>query len=329
MLNNPLVSIIFPAYNHENFVQDTIKSIIAQTYQNIELLVIDDGSTDSTWKKIQEMKHECDKRFTRVVFMTQKNVGANITINRLRNLSRGEYILSTASDDMLKPQCIEKEVNFLINNPNYVLCVGNNEFLDGNNCVCFWDKNKLSVYDIKDSTYQTFGDYLQKERKDVDFFSGQFGEYRSIYIFNYIPNGSLIRKNIMDKIGENPLEKLIEDWWLMLQISKYGKFKYIDEILYSYRWHETNTIKAGKKLKAIFDITRKQENELLCEININNKFNEYLPIVKDVFENGAETLSRNYFNIVKVKTKYIPSKNNKKIQIEFLGIKIYSYRKAI
>ena len=50
-MDKSLVSVIISAYNHENYVQDTIKSIINQTYQNIELLVIDDGSTDSTWQK--------------------------------------------------------------------------------------------------------------------------------------------------------------------------------------------------------------------------------------------------------------------------------------
>ena len=73
--NNPLVSVLIPAYNHEKYVQDAIKSIMEQTYQNIELIVIDDGSKDSTWQKIQDMKSECEKRFTRVHFETKQNEG--------------------------------------------------------------------------------------------------------------------------------------------------------------------------------------------------------------------------------------------------------------
>ena len=59
MFNKSLVSVLIPAYDHEKYVQETIKSIINQTYQNIELIIVDDGSKDSTWQKIQEMREEC------------------------------------------------------------------------------------------------------------------------------------------------------------------------------------------------------------------------------------------------------------------------------
>ena len=65
-MSKTLVSVIIPAYNHEKYVQETIKSIINQTYQNIELIVIDDGSKDSTWQKILEMKDKCGRRFEKV-----------------------------------------------------------------------------------------------------------------------------------------------------------------------------------------------------------------------------------------------------------------------
>ena len=74
-MEKPLVSVIVPAYNHETYVQDTINSIINQTYRNIELIVIDDGSKDSTWAKIQELKERCEKRFARVHFETKENEG--------------------------------------------------------------------------------------------------------------------------------------------------------------------------------------------------------------------------------------------------------------
>ncbi len=77
-----LVSVTISAYNHERYIEECIRSIIAQTYENIELLVIDDGSTDRTFEILQSLKPECEKRFVRVVFETQKNQGTKITGNK-------------------------------------------------------------------------------------------------------------------------------------------------------------------------------------------------------------------------------------------------------
>ena len=79
MNNNPLVSVIIPVYNHERYVQTAIKSIIDQTYQNIQLLVIDDGSKDSSYQKVMEIKEECEKRFPKTYFETKPNVGSRAT----------------------------------------------------------------------------------------------------------------------------------------------------------------------------------------------------------------------------------------------------------
>ena len=67
--NQPLVSIVIPCYNHENFVQDCIQSVIDQTYQNIELIIIDDGSKDNSILKILDMVDLCKSRFVNFEFI--------------------------------------------------------------------------------------------------------------------------------------------------------------------------------------------------------------------------------------------------------------------
>ncbi len=80
-IRSPLVSVIIPCYNHEKYIQDSIQSIIEQTYSNIELIVIDDGSKDKSVEKIQDMLPACKQRFEHVYFTTRPNKGLCATLN--------------------------------------------------------------------------------------------------------------------------------------------------------------------------------------------------------------------------------------------------------
>lgn len=261
----PLISVIIPAYNHENYVQKTITSIINQSYQNIELIIVDDGSKDITWQKIKEMESECKARFVKVHFETKENEGTCRTLNRLISLASGEFIYLIASDDMAKSDAIEKEVNFLQKNQDYVLIVGDDELIDKDSKVVGWNYNRDTV-DIENADFKTFGDFLKYGRKDINFNSEQFGFYESLVKSNYIPNGYLIRKSaLMNKVYPFTTEAPLEDYYMMLQLSKAGKFKYINEILFSYRIHNTNT---SKNIQHMEDITKKT---LLYEEKIVNR----------------------------------------------------------
>ena len=81
MVNMPLVSIAIPSYNHEIYVQECIRSVIDQDYRNIELIIIDDGSTDNSVEKIEELIPLCKKRFVRFEFLCRENKGLSATLN--------------------------------------------------------------------------------------------------------------------------------------------------------------------------------------------------------------------------------------------------------
>ncbi len=321
MSNKPLVSVTISAYNHENYVQDTIKSIINQTYQNIELLIMDDGSSDSTWQKICEMKEECEKRFTRVYFETKQNEGTCITGNKLLDITKGDYIYMIASDDVAKPQAIEKEVEFLEKNSEYALCVGDDEIIDSEGRVCYWDNDRELVYDIKKAKYKTFADYLQKKKK-FKFTTKKFGSYETIYLANYIPNGYTIRREVFDNFRYTPQAPL-EDYNLMLHISKYYKMKFLDEVLFSYRWHATNTIKNDEKITKISNKTREYEQRVLENIDLS----KCLPEVKRVFKNGALYKHINVpfiFELLKYKNF-----SDKRLIVKLFGKVVYQKTKKI
>ena len=276
-MNKSLVSVLIPAYNHENYVQDTIQSIINQTYENIELIIIDDGSADSTWQKIQEMKKQCEKRFVKMVAQTKENEGTCATLNKALDLAQGEFIYLIASDDKARPKAIEKEVELLTEHEDYALVVGDNELIDSYGNVCYWDKERNIIYDKHKSAFKTFAEFLSHNAK-INFNTDEFGRYDKIYHGNHIPNGYLIRRAIFNEIGKFTPKAPIEDYWLMLQIAKYGKMKFINEVLFCYRWHNSNTIKNKGKMDNYIKMTKEYENYLLGTIDDNKVLPSVLKI---------------------------------------------------
>ena len=104
--NKALVSIVMPAYNCEKYVVEAINSILAQTYRNWELLVLDDGSKDNTLRIIEEFSQK-DSRIK--ALPNGKNIGVSATRNRGIELATGEWIAFLDSDDMWKPEKLEKQ----------------------------------------------------------------------------------------------------------------------------------------------------------------------------------------------------------------------------
>lgn len=315
----PLVSVLIPAYNHENYIQETIDSIINQTYPNIELIILDDGSKDKTWDKITELKPKCENRFVKIHFETKQNEGTCITLNKLLKLSSGEFVYIIASDDLAKPQAIEKEVKFLQNNPDYALAVGDNEYVDSMGKQIFRTQ-KAFTSNIKNAKYKTVKEFLSSKLK-IDFLSDDFGSYKTLYKENYIPNGYLIRKNIFETIGNFTKNAPLEDFWLMLQISKYKKMKYIDEILFSYRIHDTNTIGNSTRMRELTTQTRNYEQKLLEKYLTNHKNDELLKIYNEgicYYQTGIPNILMLY--------KY-QKINTRTLKVEIFNKTIYSKNK--
>jgi len=129
-MKHPLVSIITPCYNGEKFVTRFLDSILQQTYNNIELIIIDDGSIDNTLKLLQSYSSNFKKRGFNYIVIHQKNLGQSEAINQGLKIFSGDYLSWLDSDDYIPNNAIECKVAFMEANPNLGLCMCKIQYFD-------------------------------------------------------------------------------------------------------------------------------------------------------------------------------------------------------
>jgi glycosyltransferase involved in cell wall biosynthesis len=109
-----MVSILLPAYNIDKFLKEAIDSVLNQTYKDFELILIDDGSTDNTLNIMQEYANKDN----RIIIDSHENMGMGESLNRALKIAKGDLIIRMDADDIMLPQRIEMQVEFMQNNPN-------------------------------------------------------------------------------------------------------------------------------------------------------------------------------------------------------------------
>lgn len=243
----PLVSIVIPCYNHEKFIQESIKSVIDQTYKNIELIIIDDGSSDSTTLKIREMINDCTKRFVRFEFRSRKNKGLSATLNEALEWCQGEYYSAIASDDIMLPKKTLIQARFLNFNKNINGVFGNAKLIDNNG---------TEIITIKPS------------KRKLSF--------KNIILSNYtiMAPSQMLRMNAIRSLGEEPYptDIKIEDWYMWLKLSETGYLVNIQKNLVKYRMHENNTMKN-------VDLINKSRIEVISYFNYSKYYDRGLQLV--------------------------------------------------
>jgi glycosyltransferase involved in cell wall biosynthesis len=122
----PEVSIIIPAYNHQNYVESAVLSALLQTYKQIEIILIDDGSTDSTGAICEKLAMQ----YRSIRYFSHSNMGAHNTINKGIQAASGQFISILNSDDLFLPGKIERCIEIIKNNMKTQLISGNVQFID-------------------------------------------------------------------------------------------------------------------------------------------------------------------------------------------------------
>ena len=229
-METPLVSVIIPCYNCEKFLRPALNSIINQTYRNLEIIIINDGSTDKTVEIIKEFQ----KFDQRIVFIDNiQNKGLIFTLNKGIVCSQGKYIARMDSDDISLENRIEQQVNYMENNPDISVCGTNSYIIDEDDNIK--GKSKLPI-----SVSENF----------------QFMAYSSTI---YHPT-VLMRSDIIKKEFYNNDFIHAEDYelWCRLLYKKNEKIVNLPEYLFKYRKvstsvSSTNTDTQWKTSAKIFD----------------------------------------------------------------------------
>ena len=142
-MNEPIVSVVLPAFNEETYIADAIRSILDQTFRDFEFIIVDDGSTDGTGDIIEQYAAS-DARI--VLVRNQENLGLPRSMNTALELARGRYICRMDADDVSYPDRLEKQLAFMESRPDVVIIGGTME-------VCSLDMKVICkrIYNLSDA----------------------------------------------------------------------------------------------------------------------------------------------------------------------------------
>lgn len=218
-MQHPKVSIVMSSYNHAPYITEAIESAVHQTYDNIELIVIDDGSKDDSPKILKELQEKYG-----FYLECRTNHGLVPTLNyALKNLVSGKYVCILDSDDYWALDKIAKQVTVMEANPQCGLC---------HTPVYFIDKNSKII-----------SDYNQPTKKEGDIF-----EELLMGKTNIADGGVMVPAAIYEEIGYYDESIPLEDYQLWFKILAKYPACYLDEHLAYYRTHESNTSNDEKKM---------------------------------------------------------------------------------
>lgn len=217
-----LVTVIMPCYNHEHYVERAVMSVLEQTYQNVEFVVIDDGSRDGSVGKLKALQD----RFG-FMLISQENRGVCKTLNRgVREVAHGDYIALLASDDFWHRDKLQLQMEELLRQPNSEFCFSQAiEFTDEKNA----DAGRVFP------------------RKCL---SGRV--LHQVFVRQHVPAGTMLfSRRLYDRLGGFDESLKEEDWDFVIRSAAATSFVSVDAPLLYYRSHQGNTMKTRNRT-AIF-----------------------------------------------------------------------------
>lgn len=209
----PLVSVVMPVYNAGKFLEESIESILSQSYKNFEFIIVDDASTDNSWSILQKYA----QRYKRIkIDRNKKRMGVSITVKKAIVQAQGEFIARMDADDIALPNRIEKQIQYLQENPRTVAV--------GGQCLIINEQKEI----IGEKVFPT--DFKQIYK----------------YIFHFVP---VQQPTLMIARTRLPIDfeyyrdgmNTAEEVELYFKFFKYGKVENLPDYIHLYRLHSHNT----------------------------------------------------------------------------------------
>lgn len=291
-----MVSVVLTSYNGERYIYEQIESILNQTYQNFELIIIDDQSSDSTIAILEEFKKK-DNRIA--LYINNENLGPRFSFYNGIRKAKGDYIALSDQDDIWIPEKLEKLIQ-VINKQQ---------------------KNTLLYY----SNSQIINEYRKKQNV---FLSDKINPYvgndnRVVLFHNFAWGHTMIfSKALVKKLDPIP-EAFNHDKWLLYLALTHGSVFYLDEVLQYYRHHSNNlTVKNKSNGKLSDDPKIKEANNIEWIKHIANTESVNQDFFKKIVEyknKGGFSRIRLFLFLAKnIKIVLFPSRKNYLKKLNFL-----------
>jgi alpha-1,3-rhamnosyltransferase len=228
----PLVTICIPNFNKSPFIERTLKSVFNQTYGSIELIVIDDCSTDNSVEIIKKILAESPLKST--LLLNEVNKGVSYTAQRGVEAAQGKYFQVLSSDDILLPEKIAQQVSVLENAPD------DTAFVYG----------PIKIIDEQDQFIDK--DYF----KEIGFEGNELPSgniYDALLKLNFIPAlTTLIRLSSINNVGGYDTSLRSEDWDMSLLLCRKYNALYVDQVLAHYRVERNSLMHSGASRAMVF-----------------------------------------------------------------------------
>lgn len=271
-MNSPLITVIIPAYNCANFINNAIESVFRQTYSHYELIVVDDGSKDDTASKVLQYGNK-------LTYIHQKNGGVSKARNTGIKNSKGEYIAFLDADDVWKENKLEVQEFFLRKHADVDFIFSNFHQTKSNTLLENTYKDTFNYF--KEYTYSFDDIFDKKEMSSIKDISMQFyygNIYKYLFLGNFIlPSSVIFRRKSVQEVGYfNEFYRVAEETEYFLRFSRKCNFGFVNHPLLYYELPEPDNLSGKKNIeKLIKNALRVQIDSILSDREYHNRNTDF------------------------------------------------------